>query len=183
VTQTASPPTIWPQPLDGYLDAAPVQITLSQRASVSLAVAGKVATYRLGAGPHTLTWTPPAGLAQGTYPVQVSAVTYAGNRATFKLAPIVVRWDTLPPPITATLAGTTLNWQANDPGTPWLALAVDLTDPSAVNPPQTVDLGQQATSGTTALTVPPGTWQATLRATNSAGLTTTVPLGTIVQPG
>ena len=115
--------------------------------------------------------------------MQVSAVTYAGNRATFKLAPIVVRWDTLPPPITATLAGTTLTWQADDPGTPSLALAVDLTDPGAVNPPQTLDLGQLATSGSTTLAVPPGTWQASLRATNSAGQTTTVQLGTIVQPG
>jgi hypothetical protein len=52
-----------------------------------------------------------------------------------------------------------------------------------VIPPQTQDLGQQATSGAIGLTVPPGTWQATLRATNSAGLTTTYPLGTITQPG
>ena len=180
VTQPAPPPTIWP---DGYLNTAPVQITLSQRASVSLAVAGKVSTYRLGAGPHTLTWTPPVGLAAGTYPVKLSAVTYAGNRATFTLAPIVVQFDTLPPAITPTLAGTTLTWQADDPGTRWLALAVDLTDPTAVNPPQTLDLGQQPTNGTTILAVPPGTWQATLRATNSAGLTSTVPLGTIVQAG
>src|SRR5207248_3152407 len=124
---TAPSPTIWPQPTDGYLDVASVQITLSQRASVSLAVAGKVTTFRLGPGAHTLTWTPPPGLAEGTYPVQISAVTYAGNRASFKLAPIVVHFDTLPPPTTATLAGTTLTWQADDPGTPWLVdLAVDL---------------------------------------------------------
>jgi hypothetical protein len=110
-------------------------------------------------------------------------VSYAGNRATYKLAPIVVRWDTLPPPITATLTGTTLTWQADEPGTPSLALAVDLADPNAVNPPQTLDLGQQATSGTTTLPIPPGTWQASLSATNSAGLTTTVQLGTITQPG
>jgi hypothetical protein len=183
VTQTTPSPTVWPQPLDDYFDTASVQLTLSQRASISLAVAGKVATYRLGAGPHTLTWSPPEGLAQGTYPVQVSAKSYAGNRKTYKLAPITVRWDTLPPPITPTLTGTTLTWQADDPGTPWLALAVDLIDPSAVNPPQTLDLGRQPTSGTTTLPVPPGTWQASLRATNSAGQTTTVQLGTIVQPG
>jgi len=59
----------------------------------------------------------------------------------------------------------------------------DLTDPGAVNPPQTLDLGQLATSGSTTLAVPPGTWQASLRATNSAAQTTTVQLGTIVQPG
>ena len=73
---------------------------LSMRASVTLAVGGKVATYRLNAGTRTLTWKPPAGLAPGTYPVQVSAVSYAGHRKTFTLAPLVVGWDTAPPPIT-----------------------------------------------------------------------------------
>ena len=183
VTQPTPTPAIWPQPLDGYLDVAPIQITLSMRASVTLAVGGKVATYRLNAGARTLTWQPPAGLAPGTYPVQVSAMSYAGNRKTFTLAPLVVGWDTAPPPITATLAGTTLSWQTNEPGTPWLALAVDLVDPAAVNPPQTLDLGRLATSGTSQVAIPPGTWQATLRATNSAGLTTAVPLGSITQPG
>ena len=50
-------------------------------------------------------------------------------------------------------------------------------------PPETVAVGQLATTGTTQVTIPPGTWQATLRATNSAGLTTAVLLGTITQPG
>jgi len=100
------------------------------------------------------------------------------------LAPIVVRWDTTPPPTTAALSGTTLTWQADDPGTPWLALAVDYADPTGVNPPQTQDLGRQlGTSGTLVLAPPVGAWQATLRATNSAGLTTTVPLGQVTQPG
>ena len=183
VTQIAPTPAIWPQPLDGYLDVAPIQISLSMRASVTLAVGGKVATYRLNAGTRTLTWKPPAGLAAGTYPVQVSAVSYAGNRKTFTLAPLVVGWDTAPPPITATLTGTTLSWQANEPGTPWLALAIDLVDPAGVNPPQTLDLGHLATTGTAQVAIPPGTWQATLRATNSAALTTALPLGTITQPG
>ena len=32
MTQTTLPPaTIWPQPLDGYLDVAPIQISLSMR--------------------------------------------------------------------------------------------------------------------------------------------------------
>ena len=184
VTQPAPPPTIWPQPLDGYLDVASIPITLSMRASVSISIAGKVTTYRLNAGTRTLTWTPPVGLAQGTYPVQLSAVTYAGNRTNVSLAPIVVRWDTTPPLIkAATFAGTTLSWQADDPGTPWLALAIDLIDPAGVNPPQTLDLGRLATIGTAQVTMPPGTWQATLRATNSAALTTPFPLGTFTQPG
>jgi hypothetical protein len=183
VTQPAPTPAIWPQPLDGYLDVAPIQINLSMRASVTLAVGGNVTTYRLNAGARTITWKPPAGLAAGTYAVQVSALSYAGHRKTFTLAPLVVGWDTAPPPITATLAGTTLSWQANEPGTPWLALAIDLVDPAAVSPPQTIDLGRLPTTGTTQVAIPTGTWQATLRATNSAGLTAPYPLGTIIGPG
>jgi hypothetical protein len=186
VTQpTLPPPAIWPQPLDGYLDAAPIQIKLSMRASVTLSIAGKVTTYRWAAGTHTVSWKPPAGLAPGTYPVQVSALSYAGHRQTVPLAPIVVQWDTTPPAVTSapTLVGPTLTWAFADPGTPSLALAIDLVDPTAVSPPQTLDLGQLPTSGTTQVAIPPGTWQATLRATNSASLTTSVPLGTITQPG
>ena len=179
VTQTATPQTIWPQPADGWLDTAPITITLSMRASVTLAVGGRVSTYKLGTGTRTINWIPPAGLAPGTYPVQLAATSYAGKKATYSLGPITVRADTTPPPVTASLSGTTLTWQADDPGTPWLALRVDLVDPSGVNPPQTVDLGQQPTSGSLALTPPPGTWQATLQATNSAGLTTPYPLGTV----
>jgi hypothetical protein len=133
---------------------------------------------------RTVIWTPPVGLAPGTYPVQVSAVTYAGNRTTVQLPPIVVQWDTTPPSITAaTFDGTTLSWQMVDPGTPWVALAIDLVDPAGVNPPQTLDLGHLAVSGTTQVALPPGTWQATLRATNSATLTSSYPLGTFTQPG
>jgi hypothetical protein len=184
VAQPAPPPEIWPQPLDGWLDTAPITLTLSMRASVTLAVAGKVSTYRWAAGTHTVSWKPPAGLAPGTYPAQVSVTSYAGKKATVSLAPVVVHAETAPPAlVAATLSGTTLTWQFDDPGTPWLALAVDLADPSGVNPPQTLDLGQQPTSGTIGLTPPPGTWQATLRATNSAGLTATVPLGTLTGAG
>jgi D-glucuronyl C5-epimerase-like protein len=181
VTQTSPPPAIWPQPLDGYLDTAPIAITLSQRASVTLAVGGVVSTYRLGPGPHVLTWKPPAGLGPGTYPAQLSTVTYAGNRGTVTLAPVTVQWDTEPPAVTATVAGGLLSWQSTDAGTPWLALAIDLVDPSGLVPPQTLDLGQHSVSGTAVVTIPPGTWQATLRATNSAGLTTTVDLGQLTD--
>lgn len=179
VVQTAQPQTVWPQPQDGYLDTGTLSFTLSQKASVSVAVAGKVLTYRMSAGPHVLTWKPPAGIAPGTYPVQVATVSYAGNRATFKLAPFVVQFDDQPPPITPTLAGTTLSWTSTDAGTPWLDLVVQLVDPAGVNPPQTLELGHQPVSGTVQLAPPPGTWQATLQATNSAGLTTTVQLGTL----
>jgi hypothetical protein len=52
-----------------------------------------------------------------------------------------------------------------------------------VAPAQTIPLGKLPTSGTAQVTVPPGTWQATLEATNSAGLTTPFPLGTFTLPG
>ena len=167
----------YPQPLDGWLDTVEIPLALSKRASVTLAVAGKVLTWSgLSRGTHTLTWKPGAEVQPGTYTVTVQATDFTGRRSTYQLAPVTVAWDTAPPPLTASVDGTTLSWTANDPGTPWLELKLDLTDPAAVQPPQQLDLGQQATSGTLELTIPPGTWNAALEATNSAGLTTTVPL-------
>jgi hypothetical protein len=185
ITQAAPPPTIYPQPADGYLDTAPIAVNLSMRASVTLAVAGQVTTYRWAAGPHTVNWKPPAGLTPGTYPVQMTAASYAGHKATFSLAPIVVQWDTAPPAVAVqpTLSGSTLTWSFTDPGTPNVDIAVDFSDPAGANPTQTVDLGKLALAGSATVTIPPGTWNATLRATNTAGLTTPVLLGTFTQPG
>ena len=180
VTEGMPPPTIYPQPQDGWLDVASIPITLSQRSSVTLAVGGKILTYRLGRGTHVLPWTPPPMLAPGTYPVTVSAISYVGRRARVRLAPVVVAWDTAPPQsLQAQLSGTSLTWQADDPGTPSLHLVLQLVDPAGVAAPQTFDLGEQPVSGTTQLSIPPGTWQATLLATNSAGLTATLDLGTL----
>jgi D-glucuronyl C5-epimerase-like protein len=182
IAQPTPPPTVW-LPVDGYLDSAPITVSVSMRARVTLAIAGKVTTYRWAAGTHTVNWKLPAELAPGTYPVQASAVSYAGHRATVPLAPLVVQVDTAPPTVTATLSGATLAWQAIDPGTPWVDLNVDLVDPAGVNPPQTIAVGREPLTGTATLTLPPGTWQATLRATSSAGLTATVLLGTFTQAG
>jgi hypothetical protein len=181
VTEGSAPPTIYPQPQDGYLDHASIPITLSQRASVTVTIAGKVTTYRFGRGTHVLTWTPDPTLAPGTYPVSVSAVSHSGIRATVQLAPVAVAWDTQAPqfPQPPVLSGTTLTWQADDPGTPFLHLVVTFTDPTGANPPQTVDLGQVPVSGTAGVPVPPGSWEASLQATNSAGLTTAVDLGAV----
>jgi hypothetical protein len=181
VTPGTPPPTIYPQPLDGFLDVAQIPITLSQNASVTLAVAGKVSTFRFTRGAHTLTFTPPDGLAPGTYPVQIAATNRAGRKSTVKLPPLVVAWDTAPPAITAQLQPGLLTWQGNDPGTPWLALRIDLVDPNGVNPPQSLDLGQHSVTGSAVVTIPPGTWQATLSATNSAALTTPLDLGTVTS--
>jgi hypothetical protein len=180
IVQGTPPTTLYPQPQDGFLDVAQIPITLSQNASVSLSVAGQVTSFRLARGSRTLTWTPPAGLAPGSYPVQVSAKSRTGRSKTFKLAPVVVALDAAPqvaaPPV---IQASTLTWQFTDPGTPWLDLRVDFADPTGVNPPQTVELGELGTTGSAALVVPPGTWQATLTATNSSGLPTTVDLGAL----
>ena len=184
VTEPTPPPTLYPQPLDGWLDTASIPITLSQRASVTVAVAGDVKTYRWSRGPHVVRWTPPPGLAPGTYPVAVSAISYVGRRAHVRLAPVVVARDDSPPQdLQAQLAGTTLTWQADDPGTPWLQLVLQLADPTGPEPAQTIDLGQQRVSGTAAVTIPPGTWDATLQATNSAGQSAALDLGVVTETG
>jgi D-glucuronyl C5-epimerase C-terminus len=181
VTQPDPPPALLvvPQPLDGWLDTASIPITLSKRASLTLAVAGKVLTWStLSRGAHMLTWKPGPGVMPGTYPVTVEATDFTGKHATYHLAPITVAWDTLPPAVVAQVDPTTsiLSWQGTDPGTPWLELKLDLSDPAGVQPPQQIDLGHQAVSGTYQLVVPAGTWNAALEATNSAGFTTTVAL-------
>jgi hypothetical protein len=131
-----------------------------------------------------ITWTPPPTLAPGTYPVTVSAISYVGLRSTEQLAPIVLAFDTAPPAdLQAQLAATTLTWQADDPGTPWLHLVVQLVDPAGVSPPQAIDLGQQPVSGAAQVAIPTGTWQAALSATNSAGQTATLDLGPVQGTG
>jgi hypothetical protein len=183
VTQPAPAATlvVYPLPADGWLDTAAIPVVLSKRASLTLAVGGAVLTWsNLSRGAHTLVWTPAATVQPGTYPVQVRAKDFNGRSATFQLAPVTVAWDDTPPAVTATVAGTTLTWTSADPGTPWLELKLDLSDPAGVQPPQQLDLGEQATAGTLALPVPPGTWNAALEATNSAGLTTTLPLPALV---
>lgn len=185
VTQPEPPPTLvaYPQPLDGFLDAVSIPITLSKRASLTLVVAGKVLTWsRLARGDHVLTWKPGPDVKPGTYKVTVRAVDFGGRKASFSLAPVTVAWDTSPPPVSAQVSGTTLSWQASDPGTPWLALKLELSDPTGAQPQQIVDLGRQATSGSLQLAIPPGTWYAALDATNSAGLTTKVFLPALTGP-
>jgi hypothetical protein len=183
VTQPDPPPTLvaYPVPADGWLDSVQIPITLSKRAtSLVLVVAGKVLTWRnLPGGDRTLTWKPGPDVQPGTYPVTVRATDFGGNHASYSLAPVTVGWDTAPPPLTpdtmtVDTATNVLTWTANEPGTPWLELKLELTDPTGVNPFQLIDLGQQPTSGAVQLTIPPGTWYAAVDATNSAGLTTKV---------
>jgi hypothetical protein len=181
VTQPTPPPALvaYPQPADGWLDTVQIPVTLSKRASVTLAVAGRVLTWsRLGPGPHVLTWKPGSTVNPGTYTVSVKATDFLGRYATFKLAPVTIAWDVSPPPFQAQVdtSTNTLTWHDDEPGTPWLHLVVQLTDPAGVQPAQSLDLGQELTNGSLQLNIPPGTWNAVVAAMNSAGKTTQVAL-------
>ncbi|HET7572811.1 MAG TPA: D-glucuronyl C5-epimerase family protein [Gaiellaceae bacterium] len=182
VTQPTPPPTLlaFPQPADGWLDSVQIPIALSKRASLTLVVAGQISTYSKQArGEHVLTWTPGPDVQPGTYPVTVRAVDFGGHHASYSLAPVTVGFDTAPPPLTpdtakVDTATNVLTWAADEPGTPWLELQLELSDPSGAQPQQILDLGHQATSGSLQLAIPPGTWYAAVDFTNSAGLTTKV---------
>jgi hypothetical protein len=191
VTQATPRPTLvaFPQPADGWLDDVQIPIVLSKRAtSLTLVVAGKVLTYRnQGRGAHLLKWTPGPDVQPGTYPVTVRAVDFGGNHASYSLAPVTVGWDTAPPPLSADTAKVdpatnVLTWAANEPGTPWLELQLELSDPEGVQPQQVADLGHQPASGSLQLAIPPGTWYAAVDFTNSAGLTTKVFLPALAGP-
>jgi D-glucuronyl C5-epimerase C-terminus len=182
VTQTDPPPTVlsFPQPADGWLDTVQIPVTLSKRASLTLAVAGKVVTWRsVPRGDRVLTWKPGTDVQPGTYNVTVRAVDFGGNHASYTLAPVTIGWDTAPPPLSTDNtridpATNVLTWAADEPGTPWLELKLELSDPTGAQPQQVIDLGRQPTSGTLQLAIPPGTWYSALDAANSAGQTTKV---------
>ena len=181
VTQNGppDPPVAYPRPLDGWLDTVQIPVTLSKKASLTLVVAGRVLTWSKQArGDHVLTWKPGPDIPPGTYPVTVRAVDFKGRAASYPLQPVAVAWDTEPPHVTAQVDPATneLTWSTTDAGTPWLRMSLQLTDPEGVQPPQTLDLGQQPPGGTVPLAIPAGTWDAALNATNSAGLQSVVPL-------
>ena len=191
VSQPDPPPVLaaYPLPADGWRDSVDIPIALSKRTtSLVLAVGGKVVTWRnLSRGAHELTWKPGPDVQPGTYTVTVRATDFGGNHATYSLAPVTVGWDTAPPPLTPDTAVVDtatgqLTWTADEPGTPWLKLTLELSDPAGVSPPQLLDLGRQPTSGTLQLPIPAGTWNAALDATNSAGLTTKVYLPALTGP-
>src|SRR5919197_1112533 len=170
-----APGTLYPRPVDGYKDAAPIRFWLSKRSRVTVAADGRATTLWLSHGSHTLWWSP-GSLPPGSYEPTLSAVDLAGNKASLPLPPITIAWDTTAPDVTASAAGRRLTWRATDPGTPWLDLRVLLARSGRH---LTLRLGRRGLAGATTLRLPPGHWSAALVAANSAGKRARVPLGVI----
>jgi hypothetical protein len=169
-----TPLALYPVPADGFRDTVKVALWLSKIARVRLTLAGASRTLTLGHGPHTIELTPGSRVRPGTYVPALSATDLAGNATDVDLAPVTIAWDTLAPTVSATLAGRTLEWSATDPGTPWLRLTLILRSPGTV---RKLELGRRGLAGRLLLKPPPGAWDATLIAGNSAGKRTQITLG------
>jgi hypothetical protein len=175
-TPPASPQTLYSRPADGYRDTARIPLWLSKISRVTVTAGGHSTSLTLGRGNHVLTWSPGLLLRPGSYAPRVTAVDLAKNAATVDLPPIEVQWDTKPPAIDASVAGRTLRWQAQDPGTPWLDLRVLLQRGSSH---RRLLLGYRGLAGRATLRLPPGSWHGVLLATNTAGKTARTDLGTL----
>ncbi|HEX6700352.1 MAG TPA: D-glucuronyl C5-epimerase family protein [Gaiellaceae bacterium] len=174
----AAPPTLFPRPADGYRDVARISFWLSKISRVTLSAGGRATTLTLSRGNHTLTWSP-GSLRPGTYAARLTAVDLAKNSASLDLPPIDVEWDTLPPSLDAWVTGRTLEWVAEDEGTPWLDLRVLLS--RGVKRRQ-LTLGHRPLEGKAVLRLPPGPWTGVLTAANSAGKVARAELGTLPAP-
>jgi hypothetical protein len=175
----APPPTVFPRPADGYRDGAPISFSLSKISRVTVSAGGRSTTLTLARGNHTLTWSP-GSLRPGSYPARLTAVDLARNRASLDLPPIDVQWDTSPPSLDASVTGRTLEWQAQDEGTPWLDLRVLL---SRGTKRRLIALGRRPLAGKIVLRLPPGAWRGLLAGRNSAGKVARVDLGTLPARG
>jgi hypothetical protein len=167
------PPTVYPNPADGYRDDARVTFWLSKRSTVTLQVGPARVRAVLGHGEHTLVWSP-RGAPAGVYHPRLTAIGPAGKRAEEALPPLTVGGAPGPPPLDVTVtAPAILSWRSQAEGTPWLQLQVRLVGPGE----RVLELGRRKLAGTRHLRLPPGRWHATLLATNSAGKTRSVSLG------
>jgi D-glucuronyl C5-epimerase-like protein len=166
--------TIYPDPQDGYKDVAPLRFWLSKRSSVMLRAGKTVETLSFGHGWNVFPWSP-GFVAPGLYHPRLEATDLAGNRAALPLDPVDVRIDATAPLLTVEATSpSTVHWEAQDDGTPWLDLTVRLARGKTT---KLLELGKRGLAGTAHLTLPPGRWRATFLASNSAGRTRSVPLG------
>jgi hypothetical protein len=170
-----NPIVIYPDPQDGYLDTASFSVWLSKLSTVALHAGGRTQSVELGHGPQTIVWAP-GRRAAGTYYPYLTAVDAAGNSTRISLRQVVMK-ALVPPVVDAHIAGKrTLFWTATDDGTPWLHLVVRLDNGTRR---RYRDLGNRPLAGRLVVVVPPGTWQATLVAGNSAHQAATVELGSV----
>ena len=179
LTVSRQTPSVWPRPRDGYLDTVPVSFRLSKIARVVLEVGSQRKILTVARGAHTF-YLDPGPLRPGQYDARLAATDLAANFGQVQLQPVMVGWDLKAPSVDATLERTRLTWSSDDAGTPWLRLRVVLRRSGEE---RIRDLGRQPRNGSFLLAPPVGTWDATLRATNSAGYSAAVPLGPFPAPG
>jgi hypothetical protein len=172
---TAQPIVIYPDPQDGYRDSVTFNVWLSKLSTVTMRAGGRSWSLDLGHGPHAITWWP-GRRAPGTYYPSATAVDAAGNRTKVPLRQVEIR--AVPPPVVDAHVGgkRTLFWSATDEGTPWLHLVVRL---KARAKTRYADLGLLPLAGRAVIPVPPGVWQATLVAGNSARHSVELDLGSV----
>ena len=170
------PLVIYPDPEDGYLDRVEYSVWLSKRSSVTLHAGGEATTFSFGHGWSTIAWAP-GPRAPGIYRPYLTAVDPAGNGARLVLRQAELRTDSAPPEIDAAIGGRrTLVWKAVDEGTPYLELTIRLVSGTKR---KALDLGRRELHGLVTLRLPPGSWQGTLIAENTAGKRASVDLGTL----
>jgi hypothetical protein len=90
-----------------------VAFTVSKPALLTIRVGAVSATAWRPAGRHILLWRP-GERTSSTVTTMISAVDFAGNRATTSTGRIRVRRDTTPPVVHAQLIGDALFWNARD---------------------------------------------------------------------
>jgi hypothetical protein len=170
----SSPATIYPDPQDGYRDAAPLRFWLSKASTVTLRAGKTIERLTLEHGEHTIWWSP-GPVASGLYRPRLDAVDPAGNRTSASFAPVTLRSDVTAPRIAVTVVPpNAVHWEADDPGTPWLTLSLRLARPGREH---VLVLGRRGLTGTAHPKLPPGRWHASLVAVNTAGRVRTVSLG------
>jgi hypothetical protein len=169
-----APPPVYPRPVDGFRDDAPIRFWLSKASTVTLVVGGRRVTQSFPRGENTLVWTP-GDADPGTYHPFLTAVGPSGTRTEEAAPTVTIAPMPGPPTLDVTVtAPATVSWRSDAEGTPWLRIRLLVTQGPVR---RVVDLGRRRLAGTRRLQLPPGRWHVTLNAANSAGRTRAVSLG------
>ena len=166
---------LYPVPADGFRDTARIAFWVSKPSTVRVLVGGERHSFSLGGGWHAFYWSP-GRRRPGEYRVFISGVDLAGNRASARLQRIVVKRDTVPPVVRASVIGRRLYWRAYDAGSPSLRLGIRLRRGDLT---KRLYLGRFRFSGSLLLPLPRGRWEATLVALDASGNRRLVELGLV----